>query len=283
MTAAAATTPAQARTAAPRHRVTFGRTLRSEWLKLWTLRSTWWVAGSTVVAVVLIALLGATTAVTFADDPEISAQMGGTFEPAELVTSGVAFGELILAVLGVLVITNEYSSGMIRATFSAVPTRLPVMVAKTLVVAVVALLVGVLSVGLSYAVTYPVLAGEGMQADLGEWVTQRILGGAVVVLVLIALMALGIGAVLRHTAAAIFTIVALVFVVPIVLVFINNDVADWIEKVLPSNAANAFLTASGAAQQGVTLLTPLQGLLALVAWAAVPLVVGSILTKRRDA
>ncbi|BDZ42767.1 ABC transporter permease [Paraoerskovia sediminicola] len=267
-----------------RQHLTFGGAVSSEWIKLRTLRSTWWVAAGTVVLLVLIALLSSWTFSSFADDPEFAAQTGGgMFDSLELVTSGVSFGQLVLAVLGVLVITNEFSSGMIRSTFAADPGRSATVWAKALVLALVSVVVAAVGIALSYAVAYPFLANADMAPDLGGDDSWRILGGAVVFLVLTALMALGIGTLLRSTAGAIFTIVALNFVAPPILGLINNDIVETINKFLPANAGQAFMTTSDLASGGIDLLEPAQGLLVAIAWAVVPLVAANVVIKARDA
>ncbi|GII99225.1 ABC-2 type transport system permease protein [Sediminihabitans luteus] len=279
---ATAVAPATQASPSP-YRRSFGGDVRSEWIKLRTLRSTWWVAGATLVVIAGFGLLTAFLNHASLSDEQLSATMGGIFTPTEIITSGAQLAYLILAVLGVLVVTNEYSSGMIRSTLAATPTRVPVLLAKAVVLGLTSLVLTVVGLVLAALVAMPVLAMDDISLDLADADAQRTLWGTLVFLVLISLMALGFGAILRHTAGAISTVVALLFVVPIVLFPFNNDVITEIEKYLPSSAANAFMTTSDAAQQGLALLSPEAGLAVMIAWAVVPLVIGAVLLKRRDA
>ncbi len=117
-------------------RVRFSRLLVSEWRKLWSLRSTWWVLGITALLIIGFALIFSAAMSSAMSDPEFERQMGGAIHPTTYVTSGYTFAVLVGAALGALTVTGEYSTGMIRATLSAAPTRLPVLWAKLVVVAV---------------------------------------------------------------------------------------------------------------------------------------------------
>ncbi|ROS78641.1 ABC transporter permease [Cellulomonas sp. PhB143] len=264
-------------------RLTFAGTVRSEWIKLRTLRSTWWVVASTVVVMALIALLTSWTFTSFSDDPEFAAQSGGTPAPMELVTSGTTFAQLVLAVLAVLTITNEFSSGMIRSTFAADPGRSATVWAKALVLLVVSLVVAVVGVVVAYLVAWPFLNSSDMLPDLGSSDSLQVAGGTVAYLVLSALMALGLAGLIRSTAGSIFTVVALVFVAPPILSLISNDTVQSIAQYLPSNAGTSFMTVSAAMSGGAQTLDPVPGLLVMVAWAVVPMVAANVVVKRRDA
>ncbi|MDP3892185.1 MAG: hypothetical protein Q8Q44_13235, partial [Nocardioides sp.] len=122
--------------------VTFVRVLHSEWIKLWSLRSTYWAMLATLAAMVLIAvMLGAASLV---DDT--AAGPDGRMA----IGMGYSFAQVVVAVLGVLIITGEYTTGMIRSTVAAVPTRLPALTAKAVLVAVTGFVLGVVGVVLSY-------------------------------------------------------------------------------------------------------------------------------------
>src|SRR4051794_36561386 len=129
-TTRAATPPAAAQV-----QPTFAGVVRGEWIKLLSLRSTWWALASTAALITLVSLAAAMSLDAMADDPGMAPgieQMHG----AEIVASGFPFGMLLIAVLGALFITGEYSTGLIRSTFAAVPTRLPVLAAKAVALVV---------------------------------------------------------------------------------------------------------------------------------------------------
>ena len=148
-TSHAATPPAAAQ-AQP----TFAGVMRGEWIKLLSLRSTWWALASTAAVITLVALAAAASLNAMADDPALAPgieQMHG----AEVISSGFHFGMLTIAVLGALLITGEYATGSIRSTFAAVPTRIPVLAAKALTLVVLTAVVTLVSVTRSYVVTMP--------------------------------------------------------------------------------------------------------------------------------
>lgn len=278
------TAPTQAPSVPTSAHVSFAGAVRSEWLKLRTLRSTWWITALAVVLMAGIALLGTWSLSTFIDaDPEGASQaMGVMPNGAEFATSGSLFGQLVLAVLGVLVVTNEYASGMVRSTFAAVPRRTPVVLAKVVVLSLVAIVTSALAVGASALVSAPFFDTLNVELPLDSTDTWQILGGTVLFLTLIALMAFGFGLLLRHTAGAIFLVVAIAFVVPIVLQAFQTDLIQNINKFLPMNASTAFMTTTDASAGGMTLLEPWAGLAVMVAWAVVPIIAGTALLKARD-
>ena len=150
--------------------LTFGRVVASEWVKFRTLRSTVWTLGVTVVLMVGIAALVA-WGMTQGDEPAPPG-MG-----LVAVTAGTQMAQLAVAVLGVPIITGEYTTGMVRSTFAAVPTRLPALAAKAIVLAVTVLVVSLVSTALSYLVTMPFLGGTALELDLGHTGTLRALAG----------------------------------------------------------------------------------------------------------
>lgn len=275
-------------------RLKFGGVLRSEWIKLRSLRSTVWCLGLVVLLTVGFGPLLALTLNT----PE-----GGTLPDAnqhqlqvQVATLGVNFTQLIVAVLGVLVISGEYGTGMIRSTFVAVPGRLGAFFAKAIVLAVTTFVVGVISIALSAVVAWPIIAGKGVSVSpMDSSVLLPLLGGAGY-LTLIAVLAFAFGAILRNSAGGIATILGLVLVVPTILqILASLTKATWITNVsafLPSvaggkmfdyvDSATATQAADEAAKQGLVYILPWEGLLVLAAWVVIGLVVGAVLTKRRD-
>lgn len=276
-------------------RLTFGGVVKSEWIKLWTLRSTVWTLAITVVVMVAIALMfAAIMNIPGADSgaPE-GTSMADVFPSATIVTIGYSVGQLAIAVLGVLAITGEYSTGMIRSTFSAVPTRLPAFVAKLGVLFVTSFVVTLLGVGLSALVTAPMLSNQGMSLDLGSDETVRILVGAALYVATISALALGVGALLRSTAGAIFTVVGVLMVIPQILAIVamatGNAVVENIYKYLPGVAGERLLSTGGPVDPmtgtaaASDALAPWVGYGVLAAWTVAVLVAAAITLKRRDA
>ena len=273
----------------PVQNVTFWRALRSEWIKLWTLRSTWWTLGPTVVVMVGFAFAMALVVQFIGDQmaeagPE-AAGAGGLLSGPVVVAGGFDTAALVVAVLGCMIITGEYSTGMIRSTFAAVPDRLTAFFAKALVLAGVTAVLTIVSLALAWAVTYPILDANGSTVDFSDGTHVRQLGGVVLYVVLVALFSLGVGALLRHTAGAIFTVAALFFVVPTIftgVVIVASDIewVVWVTKLLPS-VAGAQITPAGGAFPDV--LDPWVGISVLAGYTVLVLAGAATRLKLQDA
>lgn len=271
--------------------VTFARVVRSEWIKLRTLRSTVWCFA--IIALLTIGF-GILLALTFSGPGSGSmteeSQKGITVQVATL---GVNFTQLVAAVLGVLIITGEYSTGMIRSTFAAVPKRLPALFAKVLVLAVTTFVVAIVSIAVTALVTAPILSGKGVATSLLDPDVMLALLGGAGYLALIAALSFAIGAILRNSAGGIAAALGLLLVVPPVLAIITAITnATWIQNVsafLPSNAGGKMYAlaqnaaAQGPAPAGIVTLDGTQGLLVVLAWIVVLLASAALLLKRRDA
>ncbi|TRW47102.1 ABC transporter permease subunit [Georgenia yuyongxinii] len=266
---------------APRARLTFPGVMRGEWIKLLSLRSTWWVLGMTVAVITLFALGQAMSLDVLAESPEAAAL--GTIHGAEIVSGGYPLGTVTIAVLGALLITGEYSSGMIRSTLTAVPTRLPVLAAKAIVLTAVTALVTVLSLALASLVTRVLLGEHDLVPALNDAQTWQIYGGVLYFLVAAALFALGIGTLLRSTAGTVTIVLTVLLLLPGILSIIT---LDWVEKIvtyLPMPAAAAFVTVSDSTLTDSSELAPWTGVLVVAAWAVVPMVAAAVMLRRRDA
>ena len=269
-TSHAATPPAAAQV-----QPTFAGVVRGEWIKLLSLRSTWWALASTAAVITLVAL------VAMADDPALAPgieQMHG----AEIVASGFPFGMLIIAVLGALSITGEYSTGMIRSTFAAVPTRLPVLAAKALTLVVLAAAVALVSVTLSYLVTMAQLSQYDLVPALDDPGTWRVFGGSVYCLISAALFSLGVGTLLRSTAASLTAALTVLLLLPGILSFIRLDWVETIVSYLPLPASSALLTTGAVETQGA-YLSAQASLIVMAAYAVVPIAAAAVTLHRRDA
>jgi ABC-2 type transport system permease protein len=276
-----ATKAATATPATDHVRVTFPRVVRSEWIKFRTLRSTIWTLAITLVLMVGIVTLFAVLLATQ------DFQRGGPSSTDAFTIAG-SMASIAVVVLGVLVITGEYSTGMIRSTLAAVPRRLPALWAKGLVLAASILVVSAVAVGISLGVMQLFVGSKGLAPDLGNAETVRILVGIPLYLTGLALLAFAIGALLRHSAGALATVLGLLLVIE------NLFMIPWkplqlISPFLPGTAGGKLLMSQGqldAMTQGSqvgAVLSPWQGYGVLLAWVAVLLTVGALLLRRRNA
>ena len=258
--------------------LTFAGILRSEWIKLRTIRSTSWS-----YAIVVVISLGMAAIMSLALDLPGGADLPTALQTSFVVqasTFGVFFGQLVVAVLGVLVVSGEYSTGMIRSTLTAVPRRLPALWAKAAVLFTATVLVGsVANVG-SFLVAAPILAGKGIHASLFDGaVIIPLLAGALY-LALVAVFALGVGAILRSSAGGIAATLGMLLLLPIVLSMIP---ATWATDLMPyliSNAGAGMMASGGPAP---AILEPWQALLVVLGWLVASLAGAALLLKRRDA
>jgi ABC-2 type transport system permease protein len=273
------------------HRVTFARVLRAEWIKFRTLRSTLWTVAITAVVMVGFALLVASLLNSAGDNPEM--QQGMEQDPGlqamgmtgtTIVTVGYSFGQLAIAVLAALVVTSEYSTGMVRSTFAAVPHRLPVLWAKLVVIVVTTVVLVAATLAIAYLVTRPMLDEANLAVDLSEPDQVRALLGCVLYLATVAAFSLAVGALMRHTAGTIFTLVALFFVLPIIFqIIVSTTDARWTDEVnmrLPSVAGERIISTGTTPD---TLLEPWTGYTVLAVYTVVLLVAAAVAIKRRDA
>ena len=255
-------------------RQTLLRSIAAEWVKFWTLRSTWITS---FVTVALIVLFSAGTAIGFAQS-EKYLEVGKL-----MITFGLTFGRIVVAVLGALIITGEYASGQIRSSLAAVPRRGRLLLSKAVVLSVVAFLLGSGSVLLSWAISKPFL-GE-YAGSLTDWDYSAYILGSGLDCVGIALMALGIGFLLRSTAGAITMIVSLLFVADLPLQMMSQK-WEWAGKLmecLPRSVAAALSDLSINWSDGAHSLTQSQAIAIFAAWAIIPVIAAWLVFSRRDA
>ncbi|MFJ3383993.1 MULTISPECIES: ABC transporter permease [unclassified Curtobacterium] len=234
--------------------LSFPRLVRSEWIKLRSIRSTVWCYAILVVLTIAMAvLIGA-----------FLNQDGGTM-PTEAAnatavsvnTAGVSITALVVGVLGVLIITGEYGTGQVRSTFTADPGRVGVILAKAFVLALTTFVVSAVSTWIGVFVSAPLQAANGIRPDLGDPAVFLPILGSSVYVTLLALLAYGIGLLVRSSAGGIAITLGILLVLPVILsIFAGLTGAQWISDVgrfLPSDAGGQLFTyASPAADSGAT-------------------------------
>lgn len=258
--------------------VSFPRVLHSEWIKLWSLRSTYWTVFATLGAMVLIAvMLGVASRVE-----------GGAAGPdGEMaIGMGYTFAQVVVAVLGVLTITGEYTTGMIRSTLAAVPTRVPALAAKAVLVGSVGFVLGAVGVAVSYLVSYPLL-GAGGAADLSDPEVLRIFWGSGLYLAAVGLFGLALGTIIRHTAGAITLILGVLLLLSTMWQLLMMT-SDWFTKsyaYLPSVAGERIASpeVTSAVADAPQALAPWTGFAVFMAYVVVTSLIAAVLLRRRDA
>lgn len=263
------------------HQVTQARVALSEWTKFRTLRSTVYTfmvgVGATIVFAILPAVINATRWST------MSLQDRLTFNPLETSVIGVGVAQLAIGVLGVLMISGEYSTGMIRATFIAVPKRLPVLWAKLGVYGVVTLVASVPATLIAFFSAQSILAGHTLFGrDISLSITDpgvaRVVVGGALYLTLAGLFGLGLGAIIRNTAGGIGAFVAILFVIPPILTLLPSSWNDAVSPYLPSNAGQAIMQ-FGAPDH---TLGPWTGLALFAGYTVATIALAAILLRGRD-
>jgi ABC-type transport system involved in multi-copper enzyme maturation permease subunit len=257
--------------------VTAANVVRSEWTKLWTLRSTRW---SLLAAVVAMAVLGMVVAAfQMAHWPQMSAEERAHFDAIDAGVGGYHLAQLAIAILGVLVISGEYGTGMIRSSFMAVPHRLPVLWAKAGVFAAVTFVLMLISAFVSFFGVQALVTQHHQQKTLGDPHALRAVVGTALFLAVLAVLAVAIGGLLRSTAGAIATLVGLLFVLPGVVAILPASISDAITPYLPLNAAFAVATSTSEGHQ----LAPWTGFAVFCAYAVVAIAAAAWRIARSDA
>ncbi|MFF7245868.1 ABC transporter permease subunit [Embleya sp. NPDC008237] len=257
-------------------RLTFARILDSEWAKIKTVRSTLWTLLALFAVSVLISWGIAALA---AGDVAKDVAEGRKNDAPDLLTVGVAFGQIAALVLGVLSMTAEYSTGMIRTSLTAVPWRASMLAAKALVLALVLFVVGAVTGFCCYFLADLMLDAKHVGVGLGEPGVLRSLIGTGLYLAVLGLFGMALGVLLRHTAGAITLGIALIFVVGGVVGLIPGRTGDWIAKLMPANAGGQVMSVRAADK----MLQPWTGFAVFVAETLVLLLLGALLLEKRDA
>ncbi|MER5640605.1 ABC transporter permease [Kitasatospora sp. NPDC002227] len=269
---------ADARPARPAYKVTAARVVRSEWAKLWSLRSTWITLG---LALVFLIAFGLIAAAQFKSRLDSGRHMDRDFADASTLSLslfGTNFAQLALGVLGVLIAAGEYSTGMIRSTLAAVPRRLPVLWAKAGVYAVIALVLATVGVFAAFLTDTGILAGTRAAMTLSSAGAVRGLFGASVYLALVGVIGVALGALLRSVAGGISVLVASLMLVPGLVSLLPTDWQSHLSPYLPSHAGEAMF----ALHHDTTTLSPTAGLLVFLAWTVLALAGAAVRLVRSD-
>ncbi|MFF6986735.1 ABC transporter permease [Streptomyces sp. NPDC010273] len=278
ITATDSAAPAPPKAARPPYKVTGRRVLRSEWAKLWSLRSTWITLGLGLLFLIAFGLIAAAH--------YKSSYGSGHLRPDDVNSTaldislfGTNFAQLALGVLGVLVTAGEYSTGMIRSTLAAVPRRLPVLWSKALVFGVVALGVSLVGVFVAFPIVSGIVSGTPAALTFSHSGVVRSLLGAGLYLGLVAVIGTALGALLRSVAGGISVLVASLMLVPGLISLLPSSWQDNISPYLPSNAGQAMF----ALTHDSTTLSPGAGLLVFLGWTALALAGAAYRLVRADA
>lgn len=254
--------------------------LHAEWTKLRTLPGTPWL---------LAALVLLTVAVSTAAASAVTCPSGGcSVDPARLSLTGINLGQAVAAILGVLVISGEYSTGMIHTTIIAMPRRGTMLAAKATIVTGLVLAAGTIAVLGSLLAGRLILPGHGFTPahgypplSLADGPVLRAAAGSVLYLALIALLSLGVATMIRDAGAAIGTVLGLLYLSPIIAAVVRSP--HWhsgIERYAPMSAGLTIQATTGL--RGLPI-SPWGGLGVLAAWAAAALMAGGLLLRLRDA
>lgn len=258
-------------------RVTFPRVLVSEWTKFRSVRSTAWTLGIGVLLTIGFPILFAF--VTSAHWGQMSPHDRTSRSPLDIALAGVYVAQLAIAVLGVLVISAEYSTGSIRSTFTAVPKRLPVLWAKVVDFAVVSFVLMVPAVLVSFFATQAILSRHDiLQVSFtAPGIARCMIGGALYV-AMTGVLALALGAIVRNTAGGIATFAGIFFVIPPLMNLLPTNWNNAISQYLPSDAGRQVF----ALHHGAHTLQPLTGGLVLAGYCAAAIAIAAVLLRRRD-
>jgi ABC-type transport system involved in multi-copper enzyme maturation permease subunit len=271
--------PNSARAARPVYRVTGLHVLRSEWSKLWSLRSTTITLG---LGLLFLVGFGLISAARYKSGITSGQQMDPDFADAtalSLSLFGVNVAQLALGVLGVLVTAGEYSTGMIRSTLAAVPRRLPVLWSKSAVFGVVALVVAGVGVFIAFLIGSSIVSGTPAALTISDSGVLRSLLGAALYLGLVGVIGTALGALLRSVAGGISVLVGALMLVPGLISLLPASWRNSVSPYLPSNAGESMFSLHPAG----SALSPTTGLLVFLGWTVLALAGAAWRLARTDA
>jgi ABC-type transport system involved in multi-copper enzyme maturation permease subunit len=255
--------------------VSQGQVIRSEWIKLRTVRSSWFILVATVLAIAGIGLL--VSYVNHTHWSTMSASDRADSNPVNQSLIGVNLAQLTVGVLGVLIAAGEYTTGMIRATFTAVPRRLPVLVAKAGVLAAVTFTVCLAAVLIAFVGGQSISGSDG--ASVGSAEAVRVVLGATLYLTVVGVMGVGLGFLIRSAAGGIAILLGLLLVLPIMLAALPGSLGVTLGRYLPSTAGRALFIDYGSD----ATFSPWAGFGIFLLYGVVVMAAAALVLHRRDA
>jgi ABC-2 type transport system permease protein len=254
--------------------------LHAEWTKLRTVSGPAWL----LLGVAALTISVSAPAVRATGCPQ---NLSCPVDTTKLSLTGIQFGQALVAILAVLMVSNEYSSGMMRITLAAMPRRQAVLAAKAILLAALVLAAGAVAVFGSVLAGHLILPGHGFTAARGfhpVWLsygpTLRAAGGSVLYLGLIALLSLGVAVIVRDSAVSIGVVLALLYLCPIIASFIGNE--PWQHRLERWTPTVAGLTIQDTTGLQSLVITPWAGLGVLAIWAAAAMLAGGLVFWFRD-
>jgi ABC-2 type transport system permease protein len=252
----------------------FPDAVRAEWIKFWSVRSTVWSTG-------MLFVLGAgLTVLVCATSADWLASSKADESPGSFVTWGMMFAQITAVVLGAMTVTSEYGTGMIRATLAATPHRGTVLAAKGVVLTSTLFVVGTVTAFTGYLAGNWFLDNAGVGVSLSDGGVLRSMFGSGLYLAVLGLFAAGVGLLVRHTAAALSIVLALVFVVGTMVFLLPGAWGEWVAKLMPGNAGGEIATP---VSFNPDLLAPWVGFAVFSGEVAAVLLVAYLVFRRRDA
>ena len=278
MSAVLTSDPASARPADPVLKVTQARVLVSEFTKFRTVRSTVWTL--LVAVVLMIGISALFSAVTASQYHTFSPADRATFNPVSISLSGMMFAVVAFGVLGVLMISGEYSTGMIRSSLTAVPRRLPVLWGKLAVFAGVIFSISLVASFICFFLGQALLNSHHLGVSVAAPGALRSIIGAALYGTVAGMIGVALGALFRNTAAGIATFAGVFFVIPPLTGLLPASISDHLSQYLPSYAGDALW---GGARSVTNALSPWTGFAVLCGYAVVVIAAAAVRLRRVDA
>jgi ABC-type transport system involved in multi-copper enzyme maturation permease subunit len=247
--------------------------MRAEWTKLRTQPSAYWAL---LTAVILVVGFGIGYSLLRVARPPHGA--AAAFDPAAISLSGVQLAQIAVGVLGVLLVTSEYATGLIRTTFAAVPRRLPMLWGKAALLAGAVTAVSLPAAFAAFAGGQSILARQHLSVPFSQPGVARAVVGSALYLAAVGLLGLGLGALIRNAAGGIAALFGLLYGLPLAAGFLPGSMAADVTKYLPATAGQAVTTI----QPDPSMLQPWTGFAVLCAYAAVLLAVAAARMRRGD-
>lgn len=254
--------------------------IRSEWLKFWSLRSTIYSVTLAVVGMIGLDCLFAYAAVNEYHRMQLRNPAAALdFHASDTAMRGYVLVQLVVGVLGVLVVSGEYGTGMIRSSLAAAPKRLPVLWAKAIVVAATVFVVTTVTSFIAYFVVQPILNSAGLGYSLSDPGVLRAVFGVGIYVTAVGVFGVALGWILRHTAGAIATLFGLILILP--------SVAELLPDTWQPHFVPYLLSSTGeqlaAPSPDPTSLAPWPSFWVMCVWLVVAIVLGAVVLRRRDA